>query len=238
MTKPPHDRLVNAVFSEPRQAVLLLDTFLPELRFLLADLSGVTDDQIKAQVLLRAKTVFAGLTVPLTPRIFARHEDPEPPRREPVALGRVEATSRPNGLPASNYRLRTSNSRRRPPDPTSERGHVWCGTAAMCARARASQEAEDTIMNLAEKLRAEGRQEGRQEGQREGRRKGREEGLKQGLRKGLEAGARESLLRLLRLRFGQVDSAALARIQAADLPMLECWLDRVLSAPTLGDVPE
>ncbi len=29
MTKPPHDRLVKAVFSEARQTVLLLDTFLP-----------------------------------------------------------------------------------------------------------------------------------------------------------------------------------------------------------------
>ncbi|MBI4880856.1 MAG: hypothetical protein HY812_14545 [Planctomycetes bacterium] len=79
-------------------------------------------------------------------------------------------------------------------------------------------------MNLAEKLRAEGRQEGRQQGRQEGR------------QEGLEAGTRASLGRLLRVRFGELDSAALARIQAADLPTLDRWLDRVIDSPTLAAV--
>ncbi len=57
---------------------------------------------------------------------------PQPPCREPEAPQWAEAGSRSKGIPASNFRLRTSTSRRRPPDPTSGRGQVWCGAAAMC----------------------------------------------------------------------------------------------------------
>ncbi|MBI4880857.1 MAG: Rpn family recombination-promoting nuclease/putative transposase [Planctomycetes bacterium] len=102
------------------------------------------------------------------------------------------------------------------------------GMKALCARVHASPKVEETVMNLAEKLRAEGRQEGRQQGRREGRQEGRREGL--------EAGARQSLVRLLRARFGELDGAALARIQAADLPTLERWLDRFVNASTLAEV--
>lgn len=86
------------------------------------------------------------------------------------------------------------------------------GLRTLCARAHASPEVEESVMNLAEKLRAEGRQEGREEGMRDG------------------------LVRLLRLRFGEVDGATLARIRDADLPTLEHWLDRFVGARTLAEV--
>ncbi len=63
-------------------------------------------------------------SVPLPARIFARHDDLQPLRREPEARECAEAGSRPKGPPASNFGLRTSNSRRRRPDLASERGHA------------------------------------------------------------------------------------------------------------------
>jgi predicted transposase YdaD len=68
------------------------------------------------------------------------------------------------------------------------------------------------VESVADELRAEGRQEGRQEGQ------------------------RELLLHLLRVRFGEIPEAAVARVNAADLDQLGRWAERVLSAPTLDAV--
>ena len=67
-----------------------------------------------------------------------------------------------------------------------------------------------------QKLRAEERKEGRDEGRKEGE--------------------RILLLRLLRARFGELPAAAVARVEAADVALLERWGERVLGAKTLAEV--
>ncbi len=240
MAKPPHDRLVKAVFSDARQAVLLLDTFLPEdlrkridARTLRLVPGSFVDERLREVISDLLFTVQLDRKNTLLYVLIEHQSTPDRtmPLRVLLTVARMlEWGDLVQRLLAERTGLRAVETLLRYVYAARGESVSQEGLRALCARARASQEAEDTIMNLAEKLRAEGRQEG----QREGRRKGREEGLRQGL----QAGARESLLRLLRLRFGQVDSAALARIQAADLPVLERWLDRVLSAATLGEVLE
>jgi hypothetical protein len=73
-----------------------------------------------------------------------------------------------------------------------------------------------------QKLRAEERDEGRKEGRKEGH----------------NEGERNLLLRLLRVRFGELPAAALARIEAAQVAELERWGERLLGAQTLAEVLE
>ena len=54
--------------------------------------------------------------------------------------------------------------------------------------------------------------------------------------KGMAAGERAMLLRLLRGRFGELPATAVARLEGADVGLLERWGDRVLSAKTLAEV--
>ncbi|MFZ1576435.1 MAG: transposase [Chromatiaceae bacterium] len=75
-------------------------------------------------------------------------------------------------------------------------------------------------------------EEGRQEGRQEGKQEGKQEGLEQGVQRG-EA---RVLTALVRLRFGELPDAIQKRIEAADADTLLRWSERVLTAPTLGDV--
>ena len=53
---------------------------------------------------------------------------------------------------------------------------------------------------------------------------------------GFNKGERALLVRLLRVRFGEVPSSIIARVDAADTPLLEKWGERVISAKSLADV--
>ena len=53
---------------------------------------------------------------------------------------------------------------------------------------------------------------------------------------GRKEGERHLLLRLLRVRFGELPAAAVARIEAAETAELERWGERLLGAQTLADV--
>ncbi|WP_437619134.1 DUF4351 domain-containing protein [Sorangium sp. So ce1151] len=53
---------------------------------------------------------------------------------------------------------------------------------------------------------------------------------------GRQEGERAILLRQLRVRFGELPDAAVARIEAAETAALEQWAERVLSAKTLAEV--
>ena len=66
--------------------------------------------------------------------------------------------------------------------------------------------------------------------------RGRKDGLEKGLERGLKNGQEQSLVKLLRSRFGALPEAALAWIHAADSSRLDAWFDRALSAATLDDV--
>lgn len=66
----------------------------------------------------------------------------------------------------------------------------------------------------------------------QGAQRGRQEGLKEGLKEGRQ----QSLLRQLRLRFGELPSWVSARVAEAEAAQLEPWQDRVLFARSLDEV--
>ena len=66
-------------------------------------------------------------------------------------------------------------------------------------------------------------------------RRGLERGLQRGLERGLER-ERTLVRRLLDKKFGPLDAAALARLEAADHAALERYADRVLTAKSLAEV--
>lgn len=77
-------------------------------------------------------------------------------------------------------------------------------------------EAKDTIVTAGQQLIEQGRQQGRQEG---------------------IQGRQQTLLRLLRQRFGdEVDAQIEQRVAAASVEQLETWTVRVLSAATLAEL--
>ena len=78
----------------------------------------------------------------------------------------------------------------------------------------------DYQSDFAKKYVAQGHTEGRAEGRTEGR----------------KDGERALLLRQLRTRFGELPAGAVARVESAEIAVLERWGERVLSAKTLADV--
>jgi hypothetical protein len=86
---------------------------------------------------------------------------------------------------------------------------------ALAAR-KVGKDVEKTIVSYADQLRREGRREG--------------------LREGSQKGRCEILLRLLRLRFGELPEPIVVRVKAAKTSQLDLWAERVLSAPTLDAV--
>jgi predicted transposase/invertase (TIGR01784 family) len=79
-----------------------------------------------------------------------------------------------------------------------------------------SPEAGDLIMTTAKQLIQQGRVEGRAEGRAEGR--------------------RQTLAKLITLRFGGPDADTLARLQAASEEELDLWIERVLTAESLSEL--
>jgi hypothetical protein len=70
----------------------------------------------------------------------------------------------------------------------------------------------------------------------EGREEGREEGLEEGLEKGLEKGRRDSLLRLMELRFGNLPQGVRERVAAGRAAEIEVWFERAVRAESLDAV--
>jgi hypothetical protein len=64
---------------------------------------------------------------------------------------------------------------------------------------------------------------------------GKTDGRAEGLAEGLAKGSRETLIKLLSLRFGPLDGTALSRIAAASRAELEDVAERLLTAPTLDE---
>ena len=62
------------------------------------------------------------------------------------------------------------------------------------------------------------------------------EGQRQGLEQGHQQGQAETLLHLLKVRFGTIDAATQKRIAAATGELLLHWFDRSARAESLADV--
>jgi hypothetical protein len=58
----------------------------------------------------------------------------------------------------------------------------------------------------------------------------------QGERRGRREGERGLLLKQLRLRFGELPAAVVSRVEAADVPEIEAWAERFVTASRLEDV--
>jgi flagellar biosynthesis/type III secretory pathway protein FliH len=86
------------------------------------------------------------------------------------------------------------------------------------------EELENMLAESIDRWNREIREEGRQEGHREGHQEGRQ-----------EEGAR-MVLRLLRLKFGPLESEIENRVRSADADRLLEWGERVLAAESLQDI--
>lgn len=92
---------------------------------------------------------------------------------------------------------------------------------------------EETHMNsIVEQIRAEGRQQGIAQGIEQGVK----QGIRQGLDQGLLQGSQNTVARLIRLRFGDLDEATQARLKHATQLELDQWTERILTARTLDEV--
>lgn len=90
----------------------------------------------------------------------------------------------------------------------------------LMAFAKHLRQPEAVKMTTGQRIRLESRAQGREEGKAEGR----------------TEGAADTLLRLLRQRFGELPPDLRDRVLAARLPDLEAWTDRLLDAASLADV--
>jgi class 3 adenylate cyclase len=61
-------------------------------------------------------------------------------------------------------------------------------------------------------------------------------GLRWPIREGERNGESRLLLKQLRLRFGELPAAVVARVEAAEVPDLDVWGERVMTASRLEDV--
>ena len=88
---------------------------------------------------------------------------------------------------------------------------------------------------LAERV-IEWTEEWEQQGIKKGLEKGIEKGLKQGMEKGVQKGEATLLLRLMELRFGNLDETIRNRLQTANAEILLRWGERLLVANSVEDV--
>ncbi len=94
----------------------------------------------------------------------------------------------------------------------------------------------EVLMTAAERFREEGREEGWQKGHEVGLNKGLKAGHKAGHEAGHKAGRRSLLLRQLTLRFGDLSSEVVDRVQCATPEQMEVWAERVLTAKSAMEV--
>ncbi|XXT19409.1 Rpn family recombination-promoting nuclease/putative transposase [Sorangium sp. So ce429] len=201
----------------PPGTLALIAEHVPHFRFVLDDISAETDEALRA----RAMTALGRLVLwcfrharrpeELVARLSSWYEVVREVRRAPgggAALARVW-----------RYILNIA-------DPAQP------GEMLQRLLAAAGPETKEEIVTIADYL----REQGRQAGEREGRQAGEREGRQAGEREGRLEGQRSTLLKLLRLRFGELPEPVVARVRAADAAQIEGWTERFLTSPTLDDV--
>ena len=65
-----------------------------------------------------------------------------------------------------------------------------------------------------------------------------DQGRRDGEQRGERKGRRAQLLKQLRLRFGELPAAVVARVEAAEVSDLDAWAERFVTASRLEDVLE
>jgi predicted transposase YdaD len=195
--------------SEPeRLAPLQVLRYLPRLTLVLDDLWQQSDDELYA----RAATAFARLVLwALKHARGARGFAEEERWKELIATVLAE----PDGVRALTALFRHITQVSPAATPERLRGLLPEGRGA---------EIEEAVMNWF--------QQGIADGERRGENRGRTEGRREGER----AAEQRLVLKLLRLRFGELPAPAVARIDAAEVPELELWAERLVTASSLEDV--
>jgi predicted transposase YdaD len=98
-------------------------------------------------------------------------------------------------------------------------------------------ETQDLYEAWHQRVRAEALNEGRDAGRIEGRNAGRIEGRDEGRKEGCANGVANALLRVLATRGLTVSREQEAQVRSCrDVPQLERWLDRALTATTVDEV--
>ncbi|MCY4460901.1 MAG: hypothetical protein OXC26_10990 [Albidovulum sp.] len=92
------------------------------------------------------------------------------------------------------------------------------------------------VGTIAEQIHEEGRAEGKAEGLAKGKAEGMAKGKAEGMAKGIAKGKAESLLRLARLKFGEIPPGRVEQVRGAASGELDIWLDALFSAEDLDAV--
>lgn len=180
----------------------------PRLPFVVDDLAGLDEAAIRARPL----TPFGTLTQ-LCLRRLRGLDDAEALAAFERWADLMRAADRDDGLPRGHDALRAIgyHALRMTEIPAGELHATF---------ERLLQRPEETIMSTAEKLRNEGIAKGRAEGIAEGKAEGKA----------------ESLLLLLRQRFGEIPPPVVVRLRAGTPAELDRWIGRILDAATVDDV--
>ncbi|MBI5498512.1 MAG: Rpn family recombination-promoting nuclease/putative transposase [Deltaproteobacteria bacterium] len=178
---------------------------VPDFRFILDDLSAVSDEDLRARALSAlAKLVLLSLK-------HARGDDDD----FAVLYGKwvdvVRGVWAQDGREAFGavvrYALRVSERTTREALTREVAGLLGA-------------EAKEVIMTEGERLIEQGRQRG----------------LQQGLHQGLQQGLRQVLVKLLRIRFGELPHHVVQRVESASADELDRWTERVVAADHLEAV--
>jgi flagellar biosynthesis/type III secretory pathway protein FliH len=193
---------------------------IPRLSFVLDDLGKVTDEELERRAL--------GLLPTLTLWAF---RDVRNPARLARSLWRwvaamTELGNAPNGREALWTILRYIAV-------VADRS---VATSFSQAIAIAQTDMKDESMTtIAEMWEAQGEARGRAEGEARGRAEGEARGRAEGEARGRAEGKADTLRKLLTLRFGELSEATELRLAHASESELDRWVERVLTANSLGD---
>ena len=193
----------------------LLAPFVPRFRFVLDDISKTTDDALRRRAMSAMGTVALWCFRDVRkPGVLFQN----------LRLFRdlfAEIWSAPNGVAAVRAILRYILA------TTKKLDHEDIHGTVRRLFAPTGEGIMETLLDQMEELFME-----------KGIERGRREGMADGRREGIADSRRETLLRLLRRRFGALPESTLARVNAADIPVLDAWTDRVLTAHSLDEVWE
>ncbi len=101
---------------------------------------------------------------------------------------------------------------------------------------RLSSKVEKEIMTTAERLREEGWKKGLETGLEQGLEQGLERGLERGLEKGQLTGKQQILIRLLRLKFGEIGDTCTSAVEGMNEAELDNAAAHVLTAESLDEL--
>jgi len=200
-------------FAIPNDLVEILGPHIPQHELLLTDLSRYSDDELRSG------------TLDAVTRLLFKHISNEPEALLEHIINHFDLVERtfaePSGLKSVllvlEYVLKASD--------IAEQEVVRLSR-------RLSSKVEKEIMTTAERLREEGWKKGLETGLEQGL----EQGLERGLEKGQLTGKQQILIRLLRLKFGEIGDTCTSAVEGMNEAELDNAAARVLTAESLDEL--